>query len=38
LRAKIQTEHDAAAGRSIDDVVRPNGQWLIKLRDVAPKD
>jgi hypothetical protein len=27
----------AAAGRSIDDVVRLNGQWLIKSRDVAPK-
>ncbi|MCC6202431.1 MAG: nuclear transport factor 2 family protein [Gammaproteobacteria bacterium] len=25
------------AGRSIDEVVRVNGQWLIKVRDVAPK-
>lgn len=28
----------AAAGREVDDLVRQNGQWLIKLRDVAPKD
>jgi 3-phenylpropionate/cinnamic acid dioxygenase small subunit len=28
----------AAVGRSIDDVVRVNGQWLIKSRDVSPKD
>jgi hypothetical protein len=28
----------AAAGRSIDDVVRLNGQWLIKSRNVAPQD
>jgi uncharacterized protein (TIGR02246 family) len=28
----------AAAGRGIDDLVRVNGQWLIKLRDVAPQD
>ena len=28
----------AAAGRGIDDLVRLNGQWLIKLRDVAPQD
>ncbi len=28
----------AAAGREVDDLVRLNGQWLIKLRDVAPKD
>jgi hypothetical protein len=28
----------AAAGREIDELVRLNGQWLIKLRDVAPKD
>jgi uncharacterized protein (TIGR02246 family) len=28
----------AAAGREVDDLVRVNGQWLIKLRDVAPKD
>lgn len=28
----------AAAGREIDDLVRVNGQWLIKLRDVAPKE
>ncbi len=27
----------AAAGRGIDTVVRVNGQWLIKSRDVAPK-
>ena len=26
----------AAVGRSIDDVVRVNGQWLIKSRDVQP--
>ena len=28
----------AAAGREVDEIVRVNGQWLIKLRDVAPKD
>jgi uncharacterized protein (TIGR02246 family) len=28
----------AAAGRSIDHLERVNGKWLIKLRDVAPKD
>ena len=28
----------AAVGRSIDDVVRVNGQWLIKSRNVAPTD
>jgi uncharacterized protein (TIGR02246 family) len=27
----------AAAGREVDELVRRNGQWLIKLRDVAPK-
>jgi hypothetical protein len=27
----------AAAGRGIDTVVRVNGEWLIKNRDVAPK-
>lgn len=28
----------AAAGRSIDELVRVDGKWLIKSRDVAPKD
>jgi uncharacterized protein (TIGR02246 family) len=28
----------AAAGREVDDLVRLNGQWLIQVRDVAPKD
>jgi SnoaL-like domain len=28
----------AAAGREVDELVRVNGQWLIKSRDVAPKD
>ena len=28
----------ATAGREVDEIVRVNGQWLIKLRDVAPKD
>jgi hypothetical protein len=27
-----------AVGRSVDEVVRVNGQWLIKLRDVTPTD
>ena len=27
----------AAAGRGVDELVRTNGQWLIKNRDVAPK-
>jgi uncharacterized protein (TIGR02246 family) len=27
----------AAAGREVDELVRVNGQWLIKLRDVSPK-
>ena len=26
------------AGREVDELVKVNGQWLIKLRDVAPKD
>jgi tellurite resistance protein len=25
-------------GREVDELARVNGQWLIKLRDVAPKD
>ncbi|MGH9740386.1 MAG: nuclear transport factor 2 family protein [Candidatus Acidiferrales bacterium] len=28
----------ADAGREVDDLVRVNGRWLIKLRDVTPKD
>ena len=28
----------AAAGRSVDHLERVNGKWLIKLRDVAPRD
>jgi uncharacterized protein (TIGR02246 family) len=28
----------AAVGRSIDELERVNGQWLIKLRNVAPMD
>jgi SnoaL-like domain len=28
----------AAAGREVDELVRVNGQWLIKTRDVAPKE
>jgi len=28
----------AAAGREVDELVRVNRQWLIKTRDVAPKD
>jgi SnoaL-like domain len=28
----------AAAGREVDELVRVNGEWLIKSRDVAPKD
>lgn len=28
----------AAAGREVDELVRVDGQWLIKLRDVTPKD
>ena len=28
----------AAAGRSIDQLVRVNGQWLIQSRDVAPRE
>jgi len=28
----------AAAGREVDELVRLNGQWLIKWRDVAPKN
>jgi hypothetical protein len=28
----------AAVGREVNDLVRLNGQWLIKSRDVAPKD
>jgi hypothetical protein len=28
----------AAAGRSVDQLVRVNGKWLIQTRDVAPRD
>lgn len=28
----------AAVGRSVDELVRVNGQWLIKSRNVAPQD
>jgi uncharacterized protein (TIGR02246 family) len=28
----------AAAGREVDELVRVNGEWLIKTRDVAPTD
>ncbi len=28
----------AAAGREVDELVRVNGNWLIKVRDVSPKD
>jgi uncharacterized protein (TIGR02246 family) len=28
----------AAVGRSVDDLVRVNGQWLIRSRNVAPQD
>src|SRR5438876_2699330 len=28
----------AAAGRSVNDLERVSGKWLIKLRDVAPRD
>jgi hypothetical protein len=28
----------AGVGRSIDDLVRLNGQWLIKTRNVSPQD
>jgi 3-phenylpropionate/cinnamic acid dioxygenase small subunit len=28
----------AAAGREYDELVRVNGKWLIKLRDVAPRN
>src|SRR2546426_4708004 len=28
----------AAAGRSVNHLERVNGKWLIKLRDVSPKD
>lgn len=28
----------AAVGRGVDELVRVNGKWLIKARDVAPKD
>jgi hypothetical protein len=27
-----------AVGRSVDEVVRVNGKWLIKLRDVSPQE
>jgi tellurite resistance protein len=28
----------AAVGRSVDQLERVNGKWLIKIRDVAPRD
>jgi len=33
-----QAPRVAAAGRGYDELVRVNGRWLIKFRDVAPKD
>ena len=32
-----KTPRVAAAGREVDELVRLNGNWLIKVRDVAPK-
>jgi uncharacterized protein (TIGR02246 family) len=32
------TPRVAAAGREVDELVRLNGQWRIKARDVAPKE
>jgi len=29
---------NATKGREVDELVRVNGQWLIKVRDVAPTD
>lgn len=31
-----ETPRVAAVGRGIDELVRTDGQWLIRLRDVAP--
>ena len=28
----------AAVGREVDELVKVNGQWLIKVRDVSPKE
>ena len=28
----------AAVGRSVDELVRVNGRWLIKTRNVAPQN
>jgi len=28
----------AGVGRSVDELVRLNGQWLIKTRNVSPQD
>src|ERR1051326_1259512 len=28
----------AAEGREVDELVKVNGQWLIKVRDVTPKE
>src|SRR5690606_13867362 len=33
-----QAPRVAAAGRGVDELVRVNGQWLIKSRNVAPQD
>jgi SnoaL-like domain len=27
-----------AVGRSVDDLVRVNGKWLIKVRNISPTD
>lgn len=32
------TPNVAAAGRGVDELVKVDGKWLIKSRDVAPKD
>jgi hypothetical protein len=36
--AQKATPRVAAVGREVDELVRLNGQWLIKTRDVAPAE
>src|SRR2546430_8615384 len=38
FRSPNEPARIAAAGRSVNHLERVNGKWLIKLRDVAPKD
>ncbi|MCC7461161.1 MAG: nuclear transport factor 2 family protein [Gammaproteobacteria bacterium] len=37
-QGEAQAPRVAAAGRSVDELVRVDGRWLIRTRDVTPRD